>query len=171
MHRWGDEDFDWDALNDCCDIVYRWSKRGFITGQIKEKYGTLRWYAMFGHLSLHSLCYPGYVYSQFPDWLWKLDCNYIAPVLRFFFERLFVWWQLKCYNWAYQACLKKHPHIRTEILSSADHPELIKGATRKECCKTHILGWNGETVSTWQQMGCKEHDESTEKVCKTDENS
>lgn len=111
MHRWGDEDIDWDALRQCQNILYRWARLGRITGQIKEKYGTLRWYAHVGS-----------------------------------------WWQRRCYNWAYQACLNKYPHIRAEILCNADHPELIKGACRREGKDLHILGWNGETVCTWEGL-------------------
>jgi len=124
-------------------------KWGFLGGQAKEKYGELRFYAKFGWLSLHTLIYPGYVYSQFPNWLWRLDCRYIGPTLRFFFERPFVWWQIKVYNWAYQRALARHPHLRAEILNSADYHEFIKGCCRKEGKDTIILGWNGEEIGRW----------------------
>lgn len=151
-HDWSEENVDWNGINDCCNILHyictRWGRFG---GQIKEKYGTVRFYAHMGHISLHSLVYPGYVYSQFPNWLWKLDCNYIGPFLRFFFERLFVKWNIFIYNYAYQKCLKKYPHLRAELLCAANHPELIKGATRREDKNTlHIVGWNGEILSTWK---------------------
>jgi len=129
MHTWGEENFDWQGLNDCCDILHTICTRyGRFGGQTKEKYGTLRFYAHMGHLSLHGLIYPGYVYSQFPDWLWSLDIWYISPFLQFFFEKPFVWWQLKVYNYAYQKCLKKHPHLKEEILCCADYTEFITGA-------------------------------------------
>lgn len=127
MHNWSDSDFDWKALNGAINIIGPTCRKyGLLGGQIKEKYGTLRFYAMFGYLSLHTLIYPGYVYSQFPKWLWTLDIKYIGPILRFFFERPFVWWQKKVYNYAYQKAVKKYPHIRKEILCAADYPEFIK---------------------------------------------
>lgn len=136
MHQWGDENVDWKGIDECCDILYKYCyKYGRLGGQIKEKYGTVRFYAKFGWLSLHSLIYPGWAFSQFPNWLYKLDNRVIGPVLRFFFERPFFWWQKQVYNYAYQQCLKKYPHLKEEILSAADYPEFIAGAeeyTRSE---------------------------------------
>lgn len=126
MHDWGDEDFDWAGLNKAgrmiTDICRRYARLG---GQSKEKYGTLRFYAAFGWLSLHSLFYPGYAGSQFPNWLWRLDCRIIGPVLRKLFEKVFVCWQIKVYIYAYQKAVKKYPHLRVEILVMADQLELI----------------------------------------------
>lgn len=151
MHQWGDENVDWKGIDEVCDYIAKYSRRyGLIGGQIKEKWGTIRWYAHFGHLSLHSIIYPGYVYSQFPNWLWKLDCNYIGPILRLFFEKAFVKWQTFIYNRIYQNCLKKWPHLRAEILIASDYPELIQGAIRIEETeneiRTVILGWNTEEI-------------------------
>lgn len=96
-------------------------KWGRLGGQTKEKYGTIRFYASFGGLSLHTLIYPGYVYSQFPNWLWKLDIWYISPVLQFFFEGLFVKWQMFIYKRAYIKALYNWPQYRREIMQSADY--------------------------------------------------
>ncbi len=128
MHSWGDSDVDWKGIQDCCDILYKICyKYGRFGGQIKEKYGTVRFYATFS-TSLHSLVYPGYVYNQFPDWLWKLDIHYITPFLEKTVGKLVFWYQKKVYNYAYQKCLKKYPHLRDEILCCADYPEFISGA-------------------------------------------
>jgi len=151
-HFWGDEDFDWKALGDCIRIVCKYKKLGFLGGQVKEKYGTLRWYSPFQSLSLHTLIYPGYVYSRFPKWLWSLDISYIGPFLRYFFSKLFFWWQRTVYNWIYQTMLDKHPHIRCEILKMADHLDLIDGASRQEGKKTYVLGEAGEILATWERL-------------------
>lgn len=153
-HEWGDDWPYWKDLDNCVSYVYTYSRRwGRLGGQVKEKFGSLRFYASFGYLSLHTLTYPGYVYSQFPKWLWKLDIDYIGPILRFFFEKPFVKWQMIIYNRLYQNCLKKWPHLRAEILCGADYPELIKGATRIEETdkeiSTIILGWQGEEIGRW----------------------
>lgn len=152
-HDWSEKDFDWKGLNDCLTILYRIARRyGRLGGDIKEKWGQARFYARFGHLSLHTLVYPGYVYNQFPDWLWRLDCAIIGPSLRFLFERLFARWQMKAYNTAYQRCLKKYPHLRAELLCGADWPELIRGATRKEGNITYILGWDGDEIGRRERL-------------------
>lgn len=153
-HDWGDENVDWNGINAAVDYISSYcSKYALLMGQAKEKYGTVRFYAHFGHLSLHSIVYPGYVYSQFPKWLWKLDCYYIGPILQFFLEKPFVKWQMFIYNRAYQNAIRRWPHLRAEILCAADYIELIKDVTRiEETDKeiiTHVLGWNGETLSQW----------------------
>ena len=129
MHQWGEKDFDWGGLDDAINIIHgtcvRWGRLG---GQAKEKFGQVRFYAGFGYLSLHNLIYPGYVYSQFRNWLWRIDISYIGPAMRFVFAKPWFWWQKMIYNYAYQKALKKHPHLRAEILWAADYPEFIKGA-------------------------------------------
>jgi hypothetical protein len=127
MHDWGDEGVDWKGINDCCDILYNICNRyGRLGGQIKEKYGTVRFYASFGYLSLHTLIYPGYVAYQFPRWLMKLDMKVIGPTLDFFFGKLFIKWQIFIYKYAYIKCLKKYPHLKEEITCCMNHPELLK---------------------------------------------
>lgn len=127
-HLWGDKDFDWKALDDCQQIIYKFHKFGFLSPHCKEKYGTLRWSVDFGWISLHTLIYPGYMHIKFPKWLYNLDYYVFTPILEIFFSRLFTWWQKKVYNWIYQVMIKKHSHIKEEILQCSDWPEYIKGA-------------------------------------------
>lgn len=128
MHDWGDDTVDWKGINDCCDILYNICTRyGRLGGQIKEKYGTVRFYVSFNSLSLHSLFYPGYVYYQFPNWLMKFDMYVVGPILNFFFSKIFYKYQCFMYRFGYKKCLQKYPHLREEILSCADHDELLKG--------------------------------------------
>lgn len=127
LHEWGEEGFDWHGLDDAGNIIgdfcHRWGRFG---GQIKEKYGTLRFYAHFTGFDLHMLFYPGYYYCQFPTWLWNLDWK-LRKTIFVPLHRPTTWWQTKVYNRAYQKALKKYPHLRKEILICADYPELIKG--------------------------------------------
>lgn len=151
-HVWGDKDFDWKALDNAINDVYRLRKWGRLGGQLKEKYGTLRWYVKFAYpMSLHNLIYPGYCYSQFPKWLWTFDCLYLSKVLDFCFGKVFRWYQYQVYNLIYQYLIKKYPHIRAEILMQADYLELIKGVTREDGKKTHVLGAKGEILGTWSR--------------------
>lgn len=126
MHNWGEEGVDWKGIDDAATYIHGYClKWAFLGGQSKEKYGTVRFYAHFGWLSLHGLIYPGYAWNQFPKWLWKLDCNIIGPALRFFFERPFVAWQRYIYKRAYRSAVRKWPHLKEEILVCADYPEFF----------------------------------------------
>jgi hypothetical protein len=154
-HDWSDKTHDWDGISDCCHILEHYSRRyGRFGGQIKEKFGQVRFYAMLGRPSLHGLIYPGYMYKhkRFPQWLWSLDIFYISPLLDRVFGRAIYWWQSKVYEYAYKKCLKKYPHLAAEILGSADFPELIKGATRQEDTETErvtVIQWNGKDLARW----------------------
>lgn len=153
-HEWGDKTVDWVGIDSCCRILSTYCKRyGRLGGQVKEKYGTVRFYVYFGVLSLHTLVYPGYGIDRFPKWLSNLDSDYISPALRYLFERPFIWWQTVIYNRAYQKCLKLYPHLRAALLCGADYPEFIKGASRREGRFHYILGWKGETIGTWVSLG------------------
>lgn len=146
---WGDEKVDWEGIDLAANYISSYCRRyGRLGGHSKEKYGEIRFDASFGYLSLHTLIYPGYYYSQFPKWLWELDVDYIGPVLQKLFEGLFVKWQKHIYSKAYIKALKKWPHLRSNILCGADWPELIKGATRREGKDLHVLGLGGEILST-----------------------
>lgn len=150
MHNWGDEGVDWNGINDAADYIGSYCKRwAYLGGQVKEKYGTVRFYANFGHLNLHCLFFPGYVYCQFPDWLWHLDCKYIGPFMRFFFEKAFVKWQSYIYGKAYLNACRKWPHLQEEILCSADYIELVPGCFKKEGKTTHVLDLTGKKVGAW----------------------
>jgi hypothetical protein len=154
-HDWSQEDFDWKGLADCESILYKYCYRyGRFGGQIKEKFGSLRFYAQLNSPSLHSLLYPGYYYKHknFPNWLWSADIWYITPFIQKVFGRPIYWWQSKVYEYAYKQCLKKYPHLAAEILTSADFPELIKGATRKEETETEyitVIQWGGKDLGKW----------------------
>lgn len=128
MHDWGDEDVDWAGISQAAEYLGNFcAKWGRFTGQTKEKYGTVRFYANF-HVSLHCLVLPRWCYykhPKFPKWLWCLDIYYLSPFLNrlpgIHKYRYFI------YRTAYKNALKKWPHLREEILSAADYKELLKG--------------------------------------------
>ena len=129
IHIWGDKDFDWEALDGAIDTIYWWTCHiGRFGGQLKEKFGGLRFYAFFSDGTLYSLCKPGYYYCHWPKWWWRFD---LAVISRFTRYSGLLWlirrWQHFIYNLAYQRAIKKYPHIREEILMDADYLELIKG--------------------------------------------
>lgn len=125
-HEWGEENFDWKGLGEAEHIIITICRRyGRFGGSIKEKYGTIRFSPYMGQLSLHSLIYPGYMWSQFPKWLWSADIWYIQPFLTKVFGAPWFWYQRKVYNYAYQKAVRKYPHLIEEILVDADYPEYI----------------------------------------------
>ena len=130
MHTWGDDFKYFGEVGDAAFEIGQFCKRyGRISvTQTKEKYGTARVYCHFGWTSLHGLVYPGYVYSQFPKWLWTADVYYIGPLLRKWpLGVIMVKYQLFIYRLAYKRALKKYPMIREEILVGADFDEYLKG--------------------------------------------
>jgi hypothetical protein len=116
-HYWGDESFDWDSLYKAEEelnlIMTKYARLGVHS---KEKYGTLRFSIYFCDGNLHSITHPGYVYSQYPKWLWVFDVQYrplrfVAPVIRF--------WQKLVLQYAFTVVCAKYPHLIKEILQDA----------------------------------------------------
>lgn len=126
-HFWGDTDFDWESLYKAESILEKWMRVGRIGFHIKEKFGELRATTYFWDGSLHSLIYPGYCYNQFPNWLWKLDNNYIRNYMPKCIISIVHSIQKKIYAYAYNKVNKLFPHIFEEICSCADYYELIDG--------------------------------------------
>lgn len=126
MHKWGDEGVDWSGISNAAYFIGKYLKfwgRMSVTC-MKEKYGTARVYCMFGWWQFHSIVYPGYVFSQFPLWLWKLDCYYGHYLLRPL-NYLVVPFHRWIYRRAYRLAIKKWPHLAGEILTGADFIELL----------------------------------------------
>lgn len=129
MHKWDDEDFDWKGLYEAEQILYKDLKFYRVpVRDIKEKYGTLRCYTDLGWTTLHSLFYPGYMYSQFPKWLWTLDVYYGYNIM-YWTGLWYLSYKLHCwaYRRAYAKIVEKFPHLREEILCCADYEELLVG--------------------------------------------
>lgn len=120
FHHWGDNDFDWKALyraeEEICNIL----KYGRVGVHSKEKYGTLRWslYLFRGHM--HDLTHPGYVYSQYPKWLWSFD---IMNEPLAFLGRPIRFWQQLVIEYAFHTVCARYPHIVKEIV--CDAPEEV----------------------------------------------
>lgn len=129
MHYWGewtDEGFaDVDrAAHEIAKFCRRW---GRFTGQAKEKFGQVRFYAYIGgRLDLYSLWNGGYFYYRGPNWFWKLNC-FIAKRVSVPFN-LLEHYRVFIYKLAYKRALKRYPHIHNEIISGMDHKELLGAA-------------------------------------------
>lgn len=129
MHNWGDDskDIDWKGISDAAEFIatrlVKWGRMG--VRDYKEKYGTVRVYVDFGWNQLHSITHPRHCYSQYPKWLWVLDCRYIkriVPLTNFLVIPYHTW----LYTYVYGRALKKWPHLRSEILQGADYNQLLR---------------------------------------------
>lgn len=126
MHSWGDDNVDWDGISEAAYYIgtnlRKWGRVS--VRDMKEKWGTVRVYCSFGWYQLHSITHPGYAYSEYPRWLWNLDCTYLSKCMW-----LFNWFVVPCqkllYRYFYKRAVRRWPHLRAEILSSADFPELL----------------------------------------------
>lgn len=138
------------------DIAYyiasycrKWGRMG---GQYKEKYGTVRYYALFGIYNLYHFLYPHYMWVSWSNAVRKID----DAIFGFLFSKILnasiMKWQKYIYGRAYLNALKKWPEYRYEILCCADVPEYIPGVTRQEGKLTHILGKDGEVIATWEKL-------------------
>jgi hypothetical protein len=115
-YYWGDNSFDWNSLYKAESEIRSILKYGRVGIHSKEKYSTLCYSIFFCDGTLHSFIYPGYVYSQFPKWLWVFDLTYkplrlLAPIIRF--------WQKLIVEYAFKVVCDKYPHIRDHIINDA----------------------------------------------------
>jgi hypothetical protein len=128
MHVWGDEDVDWQGINDATAYIGNWLRKWPRIGvtDMKEKYGTVRIYCHFGWYGVYSIWRPHYAW--YPKWwpmrldFWLAD-SWIFRIL----NKIAVPLQQKAYAWRYKKAVEKWPHLREEIVSMADYGELFEG--------------------------------------------
>lgn len=129
MHSWGDDWNGWEDLYKAEKVMYFWGvKIGRIGGQIKEKWGGIRWYAQISEPDqLHDILkagHAGFRWSPnrhpFMCWLNNLSKSYMFLIGKLVFKyREFM------YGFAYYMACRKFPHIKKEILDCVDYPELL----------------------------------------------
>ena len=122
MHRWGEENVDWQGIDNAATwISLNLSRWGRIdVSQSKEKFGEVRVYCSFG----------GTLYSFF----WPYETFFWPKLNRFhrLFDRiplpsLFQKYQEFIYRLVYKKAIAKWPHLKQEILEGADWPEYLEG--------------------------------------------
>lgn len=131
-HDWSETEFDWKGLYEAEVLLNKICKIFRIGLSSKEKYGTIRTSIRLFDGSLHSLTHPGYSYSQYPNWLWRLQLDVQFKImLNFPFKYLVTAIQLfqlnVGYRLAYYIAMMKYPHIAEEICVDADYPEYVIG--------------------------------------------
>lgn len=140
MHVWGDKDFDWVEFSKVVDFFHRQAAKYRIGGQVKEKFGTLRWYADLAPLTLHDLFWPGHMFLRWQQpSFWKWYLRWLPPIigkpLKYFdififsewewFAKKSTAWKVKGYIKTYEEAVKKWPQFREEIFMDADRHELL----------------------------------------------
>ncbi len=132
MHLWGDETVDWAGISAAARFIgtnlVRWGRIN--VRDYKEKYGTVRVYCDLGWYQFHSITHPSYCYSQYPKWLWSLDCRYGWRLIR-----PLNWIAVPYHKWlyrrVYRLAVRRWPHLTAEILACADYHELLVGLDGK----------------------------------------
>jgi hypothetical protein len=119
----------WKDIGTVLDTLDFWGYRvGRIGGQIKEKYGSIRWYAdIRGANSLHDIVKAGHA-----GFRWGADDNFFMSLLNNFSKAYispfsFLIFKYRCfmYGLAFYIAWHKCPNIKDEILSAADHDEFL----------------------------------------------
>lgn len=127
MHTWGDEDVDWEGINNAADYIgdnlVRWGRIN--VRQVKEKFGTVRVYCSLGFHCFHGLIFPRYCWIH-KWWPYGLDLA-ISNVIAGIFNKVLVPYQQAIYRHYYSKAVQKWAHLREEILCCADYSEYLKG--------------------------------------------
>ena len=130
MHSWGEENFDWNVLNDAIHYVVCFCRRwGRLPLHGKEKWGVMRLEGLYFGFSIIWLIWPGYMYcpKNCPKWLWTLD-QHLAhywplwnwPLYRILFNWWFIPYQVGILKLAHKRAVKKWPHLKAEIMDEYD---------------------------------------------------
>ena len=128
-HDWSDENFDWKSLSEAETLGCKLMKRiGRIGVHSKEKYGIIRLDLYLSDGSLHSLTHPGYVASQYPKWLWGLNCKFKLPKLLL---RPIQLYQALIIKLTFSYLCYKYPHIIDEIIMDAPRDLLSKDLAKR----------------------------------------
>lgn len=106
--------------------------------QTKAKWDTVRVYCDFGIYDLHSLIYPGYVFTQ--KSFHKNPLKFINKYTRFFFTMfsgIVTDIQALGYARAYRKACKKYPELDKHILEGADHRDYLEDIYLERNIKTN----------------------------------
>lgn len=129
-HLWGDEDFDWEGLNDAINFITRYLRRYRMGVHSKEKWGRADISVSFGISSLHELIWPGYCFRQWGkhklgDLLWRADIYFWPRVFAPLNVAVLVPLHKYAYCRAYMLASRRWPHLINEVAGNADFIELL----------------------------------------------
>jgi len=116
-HEWSDDWGYWKLLNEGICYIDNELRKARIGVHSKEKFGSARFSLYFFNGHLHDLTHPGYVYSQYPKWLWKFDVTK-SPYIFKYLGLTFIIRQLQ-YMWLKRVLTNAealYPEIKKELL-------------------------------------------------------
>lgn len=129
MHDWGQEDVDWEGINDAAWYIAGWLRTWarLPVADYKEKFGTVRISCGFGWSQIYSIWRPHYHWV--PTWWphrFDLWLSYHTPLLTWI-NKIIIPIHKAAYVWRYKKAVQKWPHLYKEIVSQADWGELFDG--------------------------------------------
>lgn len=121
-HLWGDEDFDWKALDEAINYIDKNSRRWARFGVwLKEKYGTMRvscTCAYWGEWPIHNFVKPGHVAYRWSRWIFLyVDRPLGKFVTKIGLRSLVNRYQTWAFKKIWRRAAKKWPQVAEEILS------------------------------------------------------
>ena len=130
-YNWGDDRLDWKAVGEAVEYLDKNLRKWRIdVRQSKEKFGTVRIYCSLGIQWWPQITHPGSVWYRWPEYLkfiaypgkyspfrWLLRLTNIVAV------PIHLW----AYRRYYRKAVEQWPHIKDQILSDADWPQLLEG--------------------------------------------
>lgn len=147
MHSWGDENVDWDGINDAAHYIASFLKRWARVSVLdyKEKFGTVRVYCHFGWYGVYGIWRPSHCWVP-KWWPYEFDLWLAGTKLFELINRIAIPLQQRAYSWIYKRAVQKWPHLYHEIVSQADYGELFDGVVPgyKHSNYWRTLDGNGE---------------------------
>jgi hypothetical protein len=141
MHYYGDKGVDWEGIEAAAAFIGEGLRKWRVqVRQYKEKFGTVRVYCHFGISGIHDLFYPGWAYYQWPRWTRSLSDRpyWLYRALNLLIYPI----HFRVYSYYYRKAVERWPHLRKEILSNADHEELLQDLLdRCSACNRAISNW------------------------------
>lgn len=140
-HEWGDDWSHWQELDAAVSYIYKEARKARIGGQIKEKYGTVRWYAKF-HYMVNDLVWPGHMFVRWKQpSFWprgtKWFCYLFGGLLKWADYKLYsnlennpirsyiVKRQLVKYKEIYKTAVLLFPNVKEEIMAGCEQSHLF----------------------------------------------
>lgn len=127
MHHWGDENVDWEGIDNATHYIGKNLRRwGRVGAHDKEKYGTVRVYCTFGWCQLRNITHPGWVSGYKWRWLFWLDHYIFYYIIKWsHINHLVLAWQKWLYRYLYRKAIEKYSHLAEEILVCCDQTEWL----------------------------------------------
>lgn len=159
-HYWGDEDFDWNALNHCVHLYdHVLKKYGRMCVYTKEKYGTMRLeYLGMGWDGIYGFLNPGHLIFRWKSvrisrtriigdmaFESKVDLLYVfnevtANLARYTgISWLIQKYQMFLFNMLTLYCVKKYPHIKDEIMDEYEFNTFLYAWVKR--ATNYVCGW------------------------------